>query len=178
MLNETIQKLIIHKDLTTVTFNDDESSDATGYFIKETDNLILMQLVTDSGLNDGYSLFEPELVQDLVWGTRALSSIDRLYQQKSKLEPVYLGADAWHEVIVEISHMHGLIAFYSMEDSNSYDVGLVLIHDEEWLLLDALGTVETMSRYKKLVRSDNICRIEFDTPYLNDLNELHNETED
>ena len=176
MLNETIQKLIIHKDLTTVVFNDSDNSEVTGYFIKESDNLILMQLVTDSGVNDGYTLFEPELVQDLMWGTRALSSIDKLFRQKSKIEAIYLGADAWHEVIVEISHMHGLIAFYNMEDESCFDVGLVLMHDEEWLLLDALGSVETMSRYKKLIRSDNICRIEFDTPYLNDLNELHSET--
>ena len=178
MLNETIQKLIIHKDLTTVTFNDADQTEITGYFIKETDNLILMQLVTNSGLSDGYTLFEPELVHELMWGNRGLSSIDRLFQQKSKIDPIYLGADAWHEVIVEISHMHGLIAFYSTEDSDCFDVGLVLMHDEEWLLLDALGSVETMSRFKKLVRSDNVCRIEFDTPYLNDLNELHNEGED
>ncbi len=169
MMLQEIKKLISGQELVSLELADNDASELTGFFLSASSDLIVMQLIANDGSTDGFTLFEPELINELFWGNREHQCIQRLVQKKSQITPILLKSTTFMEAMIELSARYHRIGIYSLDDSDHFEAASILKSDSKWLKLEALGSMKTLSKSFKIVRVENICRIEFDSPYLKDI---------
>ena len=173
MLIREIKELISQQELASLELADNDSSEITGFFLSATEDLIVMQQVNNDGKSDGFTLFEPDLVSELFWGNREHLCIKALARQKSQVTPVLFKSTKFREAIIEISSRYQKVSLFTYDDGDNFEVAHIMAHDDEWLKLETAGTLKTLSPLFKLVRIDNICRVEFGSTYLTDITQLH-----
>ncbi|MGB1270906.1 MAG: hypothetical protein ACPG5T_02405, partial [Endozoicomonas sp.] len=56
-----------------------------------------------------------------------------------------------------------------------FEAARLLDQDKDWLKLECYGTFKTLSNLTKMIRIDQVCRIEFGSCYFEDLAALQSE---
>ena len=173
MLIREIKELITQQELVSLELADDDASEITGFFLSASKDLMTLQQINNDGRSDGFTLFEPDLISELFWGNREHQCIKQLARQKAQITPVLFKSTTFDKAIIEISSRYHQIALYTYDDGDNFEVARIVDHDDEWLKLESSGTPKTLSTLNKLIRLDSICRVEFDSNYLNDLAHLY-----
>ena len=178
MLIREIKALINNQQLVSLELADLEATEVTGFFLSATDELVVIQMIGNDGSSEGFTLFEPDLISEIYWGNREHQCIQALARKKSQVTPVLFKSDNFRDAIIELSSRYQNIALYSLDKSDNFEIGRIVDHDDEWLKIQCSGTLKTLSHLSKLTRIDNICRVEFGSPYITDLIDLHKHQSD
>lgn len=169
MLIKEIKQLLHDKELVSLELSDHDGYEITGFFLSISTELAVMQLIGNDGRSEGFTLFEPELIAELFWGNLEHSCIKKLALQKSQITPVLLKSRNFHDAMIELFKRYHTIGLFTFEEGEKFEAARLLDQDKDWLKLECYGTFNTLSNLTKMVRIDQVCRVEFGTTYLNDL---------
>lgn len=173
MLIDELSNLSSTKELVTFELDDSDSTELTGFILSVNLDLVLLYLVNEDGSGDGYTLFEHSLISEMYWGNREHNIIKKLSQDRANVLPIELKAQIMSEAIAELAQKYKAIGLFSYGDGDRFEAATVLAQDDTWLKLSCFGTKKTLSKLNKMIKIENIIRIEFGSPYISDLIRMH-----
>lgn len=174
MIIDELKNLASIKELVSIELSDYDSSEMTGFVLSVSPDLLLVQLINNDGTSDGYTVFEPSLISGVSWGNRELRCIKLLSDKRSNVLPIVLGSITFQKSVLVLSKKYKAIGVYLYDNSSKFDVANVVDSNSTWLKLHCFGTRKTLSRGTKLIRREDVCRIEFGSTYITDIVELNN----
>jgi len=175
MIIDEFKKLASTKELVSIELSDFDSSKITGFVLSVSPDLLLIQLINGDGTSDGYTVFEPSLISGVSWGDRELRCIKLLSDKRSNVLPIVLGAKTFQKSVLVLSKKYKAIGIYAYDDRKKFEIANVVDSDNVWLKLHCFGARKTLSRLTKLIRREDVCRIEFGSRYIADIVDLNNE---
>jgi len=146
--------------------------DHTGVIEFANDEIIIMCRYTDDGEYDGYSMFYTEQAYEVLWGNREHKAISNLIKKYGNKVPFKAKGNTFEEVFSSIQDTYSNICIYTSDES-SFDIGVIEESSEDWLEVKNYGPKKTLSNLNKLIKVDDIGRIDVDSPYQNRIVELH-----
>jgi hypothetical protein len=177
MIVKKINQLKNKKELISIERRSVTDEEIMGYVQFNNSEVIVVRTFTNEGYFDGFSLFEIDQINEIFWGNREHKSINNLIKENKEKRPEYpsnFSFENFKDGLIAIASYYDFIEIFCENFSaRNFDIAKILEHDEEWLKLDCLGNKNTLSKMKRLLKIENITRIDFDTPYTKNIMKLH-----
>lgn len=145
----------------------------TGYVLLVNKHFVVMSLYDSTGGFDGFTMFETDQIDEVLWGNREHKAIELLVNSSSSKPLPKFEAREFIEAILEINKLFSSLCIYSHHDEDQFSVAHVLDSNTKWLKLHCFGKKATLSCLTKLIRVDGVSRVDFDSPYQNGIVHLH-----
>ena len=152
------------------SINDDE---LYGYILDVSEVYILLEVYTDTGIFNGYTVFGIEQISAVSWGTRFHESITILIDKNIERPIPNLQLTTFEDIINQLNQEYEAIAFLEYEDEDEFEIAKALSLEGDWMKLACLGNQSTLSKYTKMVNVKNCSRVEFARPYIDSIISLH-----
>ena len=172
LMIKELKGLILKSELVSLS-RDCWDQELTGHLCKVNDNFIAMHLFTDEGYYDGFTVFETDQVTEVYWGNREHQAIAKLIAKNEHIKTPTFNSLVFSQVVIELESKFSSMSFYYGETEEQFEVGRIEAYDEEWLKVKTFGVKRTLSPKYILFQRDEITRVEVNSPYQNNLVELH-----
>ncbi len=172
MLYRELDKCHLEHTILSIEREDITGSELTGTVEFLNSEVVLMAQYTNEGGYDGLTFFPLEQITEIYWGNRFHESIAKLVRKNrrraDKLPPFYL--ESFPQGVIELGQIYGHLAIFSENFSETgFDIGQIMDSDHEWIKIQGVGNMSSLSTVSKLIKLENVTRVEVDTPYLNNL---------
>lgn len=171
MLLQELKKLQLQKEIISIRrICGDE--DQTGSVEWVNDDILVFCLYTDDGVFDGYSVFYTVQIEELMWGNREHQSIAQLVKLHGDKPPFLGRGTRFEELLMSLAKQYSSLAIFT-DDESSFDIATIEAVTEEWTKIKTFGPKKTLSPLFKLIKTDDIGRVDVDSPYQNNIVALH-----
>ncbi len=140
-------------------------------FAKLAMTMLPCMFITPNSVYTGITVFGSDQITEIRWGRRNENAKAHLIAKNTHKEIPSFSSNCFEDIIIEFGKKYGNLCFYI--DDDNFDIGSIESHDEEWIKIKTLGNHATLSRGYAVFAKDSIIRIEVDTPYQNNIEELH-----
>ncbi len=175
MLVQQLKKLKLKNELVTV-IRGYADGDLTGTIEGINDEVLTLCQYTDEGVFDGYTCFFLDQVDEVIWGNREHQAISVLIDETQNKPKYRLTAKSFKELLIEANATYDSVGIYNETVDDQFDIAQIEAFSESWLKYTAFGPKRTLSKLHKLVKADDVSRIEVDAPYQNNIMKLHQKT--
>ena len=172
MLTTELKKLMLQSEIVSIE-RDCHDEELTGILCDTNYHITSMHLYTNEGEYDGFTVFETNQITEVFWGNREHKAIDYLVKKNGVKKNPKLTAKEFHEIMIELNAHFSSLCFHPVNCEDKFDIAVIKKHDEEWLKLRTYGVKKSLSRLNKLILKETISRIVVDSPYQNQIVELH-----
>ncbi|BCD98104.1 hypothetical protein [Marinagarivorans cellulosilyticus] len=173
MLIQEIKKLQLQRELVSIR-RSCADEDQTGVFEFANDEVGIFSLYSDEGAFEGYTFFHIEQIYELMWGNREHKSIASLIESGSDKPKLLLESENFEDLFKEAAAKYNSLCIYHSDEEDSFDIAKVEGISDGWIKILTYGPKKTLSRLNKLIEAENIMRITVDSPYQNNIVNLHN----
>ena len=173
MILDELKLLVSDKTLVTIEREDVSSDQITGVIVKFNEEFVLMCLHDDAGKFDGFSIFATSQISEILWGNREHECIAEFMKNETTQPDPEIDLSTMPDILVQLGKKYPAVSLMEDGDESSFDVAEIVKVDEKWVKLHCYGTLKTLSRLKKIVSVDTFSRIEFDSPYVKRILNLH-----
>ena len=174
MLIQEIKKLQLQRELVSIRRRCADE-DQTGIFEFANEEIGILCLYSDEGKFEGYTFFFIEQIYELMWGNREHKSISSLIAKSDDKPKLLLESDSFEGLLKEAAAKYSNLCIYHSDEEDSFDIAKIEGISSGWVKLLAYGPKKTLSQLNKLIEFENIMRITVDSPYQNNIVNLHNE---
>lgn len=172
LLVTELKKVKLQSELITISRTSDYD-ELTGFISSVNDTITSMHLYENDGIYDGFTIFETHQIDAVWWNNREHKAIaHHVEKDKNRITPK-LKSRALQNIILELNSSFDSLEIYKDGVSDSFDVGKIEDHDGKWFKLDCFGNRNTLSRQKKIYLREEISRVVVNSPYQNQITELH-----
>ena len=174
MIISELKKLKLQGELVSIERNCHDE-ELTGLISLVNEEIIAMNIYTDDGDFEGFTVFETGQITEVFWGNREHKAISNLVS-KSKIElPVELESEDFQGTISELSKKFGNLCIHEGGNEDKYEIAEIDSMDDEWLKIHTYGIKRSLSRMYKILLRDSVSRIVVNSPYQNKIVGLHTE---
>ena len=172
MLLKELKKLKLQSEVISIerSCHDEE---LTGRLCDINERIISMCLFTNEGNFDGYTVFPIDQVIEVYWGNREHQAISQLMSKSSSPPHFEITKKDFHEIILELNYHHSSLSFHEANNEDSFDMGVIEDHDDDWIKIHTFSNKKTLSRMHKLIMWADISRVVVNSPYQNKIVDLH-----
>ena len=172
MLLTELENLSASSELISIDRNCHDE-ELTGIVCFVSDTVISMQLFSDGGFYRGFAVFEFDQVAEVYWGNREHRAIRHLIDQNSRPEPIVLSSTSFLESMLELNEKYSSVSIHSSNDEDRFDIAKIVSSDENWCKIQTFSAKRTLSPMTKIIKTELITRIVVESPYQNQIVELH-----
>jgi len=175
MIIQELKKLKLQEEMISIS-RMYGNSDLTGVIEFVNDEIIILREYDADGSFGGFSLFETDQIIETYWGHRRQNSISFLAAKTHEKNKINLENHNFKEVFFELASKFSCIGIYCDQGEENYIIGEIVEFDNGWIKLDCFGDTRSLSRSLTLIRAEDILRAKVDSPYQNNLVELHGQS--
>ncbi|MBF7074608.1 hypothetical protein ISG33_14475 [Glaciecola sp. MH2013] len=172
MLLKELKSLKLSKELVSID-RDCHDEEMTGFLLEVNENFMVMSLYTDDGLFDGVSMFETSQIDEVYWGNREHESIKALISDSAVKMLGKLKSTTFENAILEVGNENNSLCIYCHHNESKFEVAEIINQSDGWLKIHTFGAKRSLSRLYKLIQVDSISRVDFNSPYQNNIVKLH-----
>lgn len=172
MIIAELKKLKLQEEMVSIK-RDCSEDDLTGIIEFVTNEVVALRLYTGDGLFDGFTIFEISQISEVLWGNREHNAVALLTQKYGEKRRLSVTGETLLEIASELSNVKTSICLYTSFGEDNFDICKIISSDEDWLKVDAFGSIDTLSNLTKLIQTTSILRITVDSPYQDKVVELH-----
>ena len=172
MLVEELQKLSQNDVLVSID-RDCHDEELTGFICQVSESVITMQLFTNNGDYDGFTLFETNQIESVWWGNREHHAIQHLVELKQLPDRILFENLNFFDAILELNDQKPSLEIYCSNDEDRFDIGKIEAMYEDWCKITTFSKKATLSPMKRIFRIDSISRVSVDSPYQKSIVALH-----
>lgn len=137
-------------------------------------SITTMHQYAQNGDYEGFAVFETSNIESFYWGNREHKAIASHIDKDKKVITPSLKADSFKEAVLELNENYDSLEIYAKFDGTKFNVGNIIEHDNMWFKLYGYGNRQTLSRQYKLYLWEDLHRVVVNSPYQNQILELHN----
>ncbi len=172
MLIAALKKLQLQAEMVSLERSCHDEA-LTGLIKSVTEHIICMHLYTNEGEYDGFTVFETEQVTEVIWGNREHKAIAAGVSQSTKQPSWKYGNKKFATVLSELSQSGHSICLHEYHDEDEFDIADIVEYSDGWIKARCYGTRKSLSMMDKLIRVDELSRIVLNSPYQNQIVDLH-----
>jgi hypothetical protein len=172
MLATELKKLTLQSEIISIE-RDCHDEELTGILCDTNFHVTTMHLYTNEGEYDGFTVFETNQITEVFWGNREHKAIAHLVKKNAAVKAPKLVAKEFPDIMIELGTKYSSLCFHPVNFEDKFDIGVIKKHDKEWLKIRTFGVKKSLSRLYKLLLKESISRIVVDSPYQNQIVELH-----
>lgn len=179
MLYEELSQLMESGELVSIIRDDiNPNSLITGFIHNLSNEVILISQYDSDGLYSGIAMFDTEQISEVYWGDREHDSIKALIQRNSfAIKLPDIKPTSFEKTLVELDRLFKVISFFPERSGDGFDIGKVTGVDSNWIKIRCFGTKRSLSKTEKLIRVQDITKVEVDSPYSNNIIYLHEQAQ-
>lgn len=175
MLSIELKKLKLKQELVSIERNCHDL-ELTGFIGDITDELVTMLLVDDEGVYSGFTVFNPDQIEEVYWGNREHKAIAALARQYKEIDIPKVKSTSFFASILEFNERFSSVCIHEFHEEESFLIAEIDSYDAEWIKLNTFGTRKSLSRMHKMIQKSAISRIVVDSPYQNGIVHLHEQS--
>lgn len=172
MLIQELKKLTLKSEVISLERNCHNQA-LTGVLTSINERTTGMQLYTEEGDYEGYTLFETVQITDVCWGNREHQALGYLIEQQDTPCPPTFSSKSFQERILELGQKYASVCFHEAGYEESFILGEIEKCDPQWLKIHAYGITHSLSRMYRMVLRQEISRVVVDSPYQHKILHLH-----
>ena len=172
MLLKELKSLKLSNTLISID-RDCHDEELTGFMLEANKNFIVMSLFSEDGAFDGFSLFETEQVEEVYWGNKEHNCIKALIKDSEVKKLRKLKSTIFKNAILEMNSDYSSLNIYTHHNESKFEVAEIISSGNGWLKVLTFGAKRSLSRLNKLIQFDSISRVDFNSPYQNNIVKLH-----
>jgi hypothetical protein len=171
MLVSELKKLKLEQKLISIR-RSCADDDITGVIELINDEITIICMYTDDGEYDGYALFYTKQIYEVLWGNREHKAISTLIQKYGNKSPIQISGESFEDVFNTLNEEYSSLCIYT-DDESQFDIAVVEKQGDNWLKIQTFGPKKSLSSLYKLLKVNDIGRVDVDSPYQNKIVELH-----
>ncbi len=174
MIVDEMRSLALENTLVTIERDNVSNDQITGVILQCNENFVLMRLYKDSGKFDCFSIFPTDQITEILWGNREHECISKLMKNETVPPDPIIELGTIDEILRQLAKNYPAVSLMENGNESSFDLAEIVNVDKKWIKLRCYGTTKTLSPLNKIISFDTFSRIEFDSPYANQIINLHN----